>query len=65
MNLPYQAPAVDRANRFDAAMQSVDPALFGLSWGDVAGGVKSALDFIAPHAKHGFKEFASSAIDSL
>ncbi len=66
MNLPYQSPAIDRENRLSAAMgQGVDPALFGLSWDDVTGGIGSAMNYLAPHAKTAAKDFAVSAISGL
>lgn len=66
MNLPYQSPSVDRANRFDAAIQqNIDPAIFGLSWDDVKGGMSSALEYLAPHAKAAAKDFAVNAIEGL
>jgi hypothetical protein len=66
MNLPYQSPAIDREHRVSSAMgQGVDPALFGLSWDDVRGGISSAMNFLAPHAKNAAKDFAVSAISDL
>ena len=66
MNLPYQSPAVDRANGAQAAMQNcVDPALFGLSWDDVRGGISSVANFLAPHAKTAAQDFATAVINDL
>ena len=66
MNLPYQSPAVDRANRISPAAQAcVDPALFGLSWDDVRGGISSVANFLAPHAKTAAKDFATAVIEDL
>ncbi|MBD8875347.1 MULTISPECIES: hypothetical protein [Stappiaceae] len=66
MKLPYQSPSIDRANRLNSAIQQgVDPALFGLDWDDVTGGLQSAVRYLAPHAKDAAKDFAMSAIDGL
>jgi hypothetical protein len=67
MHLPYQSPAVDRANRANHAMQQCcDPAFFGgLNWNSVKDGIGSALRYLAPHAKTAAKDFAVSAISDL
>lgn len=66
MKLPYQSPAIDRGNRLNSAMQQgVDPALFGLDWDDVTGGLSSAVSYLRPHAKDAAKSFAMSAINGL
>ncbi len=64
MYLPYQAPAVDRAHRGQAASQQyVDPAFF--SWDQIRGGLGQVADFLAPHAKTAAKGFASAVINDL
>ena len=66
MNLPYQSAPIDRANRLNASVEAgVDPAFFNLDWDDIAGGISSAVNYLAPHAKSAAKDFAVSAINGL
>lgn len=47
MYLPNQAPGANRTNRIGAAQAAgVNPALFGLSMGDVLKGAKTGLGML-------------------
>jgi hypothetical protein len=66
MNLPYQSPSIDRTDRMgNAIAHGVDPAIFGLDWDDIRGGVGSVMSYLAPHAATAAKQFAVDAIEGL